>query len=626
MNKRAILACQLRRTHHRFSCNFSSNSTPAVELSTCIAWLQSCAQNQELWQGRKIHAHIVSCGHLNSALSSTSLINMYAKCSSIDDALSVFYESTHVHNVFVYNSIIAGLTINDMPTEAFGLYCKMRLLGVAPDKFTFPCVIKACPDFLGLRNVHGLLFKHGLKFDLFIGSALVHGYLKFGLINEAVEVFDRLTERDDIVLWNAMINGYVHIGELGKALMVFRRLADYGVKTNKFTITGVLSALALTGEVDNGKVIHAFAIKMGYDLGIAVSNALIDMYGKCRQLADALTVFESGIEKDIYSWNSIISVYQQCGDNDGALRLLKGMLSSKFQPDLVTVTAALPACSHLALLTHGREIHGYMILCGLIKACSTYIENAVMDMYAKCGSMREAHLVFDKIKVKDVASWNILVMGYGMHGYGNEALDLFYRMCEFGLKPDEISFVGVLAACSHAGFVGQGQELLAEMLPQYGIAPAIEHYACVIDMLGRAGQLEGAFKLLSNMPIKPNQVVWRTFLGACRLYGNANLAEVAAQQVLELDPKHCGNYVLMSNVYGEGGRYEEVANLRKTMKQQDVKKSPGCSWIELGSGMHVFFTGDRTHPDASMVYEGLDLLTTCLSERGCMLDAMESCL
>lgn len=565
-----------------------------------------------------------SCGHLDSALSSTSLINMYAKCSSIDDALSVFDESTHVHNVFVYNSIIAGLTINDMPTDAFDLYCKMRLLGVVPDKFTFPCVIKACPDFLGLRNIHGLLFKHGLKFDLFIGSALVHSYLKFGLINEAVEVFDRLPQRDDVVLWNAMINGYVHIGEFGKALMIFRMMADIRVKTNKFTITGILSALALAGEVDNGKLIHAFAIKTGYDLGIAVSNALIDMYGKCRQLADALKVFESGTEKDMYSWNSIISVYEQCSEHDGALRLLKVMLSSRFQPDLVTVTAVLPACSHLAALTHGREIHGYMIIRGLVKAGSTYIENAVMDMYAKCGSMREAHLVFDKIKVKDVASWNIMVMGYGMHGYGNEALDLFYRMCEFGLEPDEISFIGVLSACSHAGFVAQGQELLAEMLPRYGVPPAIEHYACVIDMLGRAGQLEVAFKLLSNMPIKPNQVVWRTFLGSCRLYGNANLAEIATQQVLELDPEHCGNYVLMSNIYGEAGRYKEVAILRKTMKQHDVKKSPGCSWIELASGMHVFFTGDRTHPEEFVVYEGLDLLTACLSERCCMLDAMES--
>ncbi|KAK6149064.1 hypothetical protein DH2020_016589 [Rehmannia glutinosa] len=456
-------------------------------------------------------------------------------------------------------------------------------------------------------------------------SALLHCYLKFELMNDALELFERLPKKDDIVLWNAMINGYVQIGEFNEALVIFRRMADNGLIPNRFTVTGVLSALALAGEVYNGKLVHAFTIKMGYDLGVAVLNALIDMYGKCSQLADALVVFENIIDKDIYSWNSIISVHEQFGDHDGTLRLLKGMLSSGFQPDLVTITAVLPACAHLAALMHGREIHGYIIINGLDKVGNTYTVNAIMDMYAKCGSMREARLVFDEMKIKDVASWNIMVMGYGMHGFGNEALDLFSHMCEGGLKPDEISFVGVLAACSHAGFVSRGRELLAEMQPRYGVTPAIEHYACVIDMLGRAGQIEEAFKLISNMSIKPNQVVWRSFLAACQLHGNADLAEVAAQRVLELEPEHCGNYVLMSNIYGAAGRYEDVAELRHAMRQQDVKKSPGCSWVELGDGIHVFLNGDRSHPEECSVYDGLDSLTACLRERGYVLDVMEGC-
>ncbi|KAK6149061.1 hypothetical protein DH2020_016586 [Rehmannia glutinosa] len=539
---------------------------------------------------------MIVSGHLGSPLSATSLINMYSKCNSIADAISVFYASTHAHNVFVYNSIIAGLTVNGLPIEAFDFYCRMRLFGVAPDKFTFPCVIKACSDLVDLKNVHGLLCKLGLGFDLFIGSALLHCYLKFELMNDALELFERLPKKDDIVLWNAMINGYVQIGEFNEALVIFRRMADNGLIPNRFTVIGVLSALALAGEVYNGKLVHAFTIKMGYDLGVAVLNALIDMYGKCSQLADALVVFENIIDKDIYSWNSIISVHEQFGDHDGTLRLLKGMLSSGFQPDLVTITAVLPACAHLAALMHGREIHGYIIINGLDKVGNTYTVNAIMDMYAKCGSMREARLVFDEMKIKDVASWNIMVMGYGMHGFGNEALDLFSHMCEGGLKPDEISFVGVLAACSHAGFVSRGRELLAEMQPRYGVTPAIEHYACVIDMLGRAGQIEEAFKLISNMSIKPNQVVWRSFL-----------ARVSSMGMLTWL------------------RYEDVAELRHTMRQQDVKKSPGCSWVELGDGIHVFLNGDRSHPEECSVYDGLDSLTACLRERGYVLDVMEGC-
>ncbi|KAL8493791.1 hypothetical protein ACS0TY_024817 [Phlomoides rotata] len=625
MKKIIFLAIHLRNTNFHFSRKFSSKSNELLNLQTCIALLQSCAKNQELSMGRKIHSLMLVNGHLASPLSATSLINMYSKCNSIADAISVFNASTHVHNVFVYNSIIAGLASNDFSLKAFEFYYEMRLFGVAPDKFTFPCAIKACLNIEDLKNIHGLLFKFRLTFDLFIGSALVHSYLKFGLMDDALKVFERLPEKDDIVLWNAMINGYVQIGEFCKALMVFRRMVETGLVPNRFTVTGVLSALALAGEVYNGKLVHAFVIKTGYDLGIAVSNALIDMYGKCRQLEDALMVFENMIEKDTYSWNSIISVHEQCGDHEGTLRLLMGMLNSRIQPDLVTVTAALPACSHLSALKRGREIHGYMIKHRLVKVGSTYIANAVMDMYAKCGSMREARVVFDDMRVKDVASWNIMVMGYGMHGFGDEALSLFSCMCEDGLKPDEVSFVGVLAACSHAGFLRRGRELLADMQPRYGVTPVVEHYACVIDMLGRAGQLEEAFKLISDMSIEPNQVVWRAFLSACKLHGNADLAEVAAQRVLELEPEHCGNYVLMSNIYGEAGRYAEVAELRHMMRQHDVKKSPGCSWIELGDGVRAFLNGDRSYPEENSVYDGLDSLTACIREHGYSLDVLENC-
>lgn len=624
MKKIMFFAIHLHNTNFQFSRKFSSKPSEFLNLQTCIALLQSCAKNQELSKGRKIHSLMLVNGHLASPLSATSLINMYSKCSSIADAVSVFNASTHVHNVFVYNSIIAGLASNDYPLKAFEFYCEMRLFGVAPDKFTFPCAIKACSNNADLKNLHGLLFKFRLNFDLFIGSALVHSYLKFDMMDDALKVFERLPEKDDIVLWNAMINGYVQIGEFCKALTIFRRMIETGLIPNRFTVTGVLSALALAGEVYNGKLIHAFAIKMGHDLGIAVSNAFIDMYGKCRQLDDALLVFENMIEKDIYSWNSIISVHEQCGDHEGTLRLLMGMLDSRFQPDLVTVIAALPACSNLSALMRGREIHSYMIKHGLYKVGSTYIANAVMDMYVKCGCMREARVIFDGMSVKDVASWNIMVMGYGMHGFGKEALSLFSCMCENGLKPDVVSFVGVLAACSHAGFLRRGRELLAEMQTRYGVTPVIEHYACVIDMLGRAGQLEEAFKLISDMSVEPNQVVWRALLSACKLHGNAELAEVAAERVLELEPGHCGNYVLMSNIYGEAGRYAEVAEVRHMMRQQDVKKSPGCSWIELSDGVRVFVNGDRGYPEEYFVYDGLDSLTACIREHGHSLDLLEN--
>ncbi|KAI5650128.1 hypothetical protein M9H77_36133 [Catharanthus roseus] len=624
MNKR-LLFSTIKHLNTNFPCslNFSSESfhAPNLTFTACIKLLQSCAQETDLKGGKQIHAHMLMTGYFHSSpLSTTSLINMYSKCSaSISDALSVFLASNHGENAFVYNSIISGCISHDLPKQALQLFNKMRMVGLVPDKFTLPCVIKGCLNIFDVESIHGLTFKLGLEFDFYVGSSLVHSYLKYGFSLEALEMFDELPERD-VVIWNAMINGLSRIGALGKALEVFRRMVENEVVPNRFTVTGILSVFSIAGEVYNGRVMHSFVIKMGYDSGIAVSNALIDMYGKCKCVADALSVFSLMIEKDIFSWNSIICVHEQCGEHEKTLRLFRRMLCANAQPDLVTIASVLPACARLAQLMLGRKIHGHMIVNGLGKDGldgefdDIPISNAVMDMYAKCGSLREARLVFDKMTCRDVASWNIMIMGYGMHGFGNEALDMFYSMSKVELMPDEVTFVGVLSACSHAGFVRQGHELFMQMLPKYKILPTIEHYTCVIDMLGRAGRLDEAYGLLSTMPQEANPVVWRAFLAGSRVHGNSDFAEIAAQKVFELEPEHCGSYVMLSNVYGAFGRYEEVVGVRHTMREQDVKKTPGCSWIELSNGVHVFVTLDRNHPEELQIYAVLKSLAPCLHE------------
>jgi len=551
---------------------------------------------------------------------------MYSKCTHINYALNVFnYPTHHDKNVFGYNAIIAGFVANGLSQRAFGLYKQMRHLSVVvPDKFTFPCVIRACGDAgvsLEMKKIHGLLFKFGLELDVFVGSALVNTYLKFGLVVDAHEVFEELPVRD-VVLWNSMVNGYAQIGCFEEALGMFRRMVENGVVPCRYTVTGALSIFSVIGDFDNGQAVHGFLTKMGYDSSVVVLNALIDMYGKCKCATDALNVFEVMDEKDMFSWNSIISVHQRCGDHYGTLKLFDRMLGNRVQPDLVTVTTVLPACTHLAALIHGREIHGYMIVNGLGKEGrnnefdDVLLNNALMDMYAKCGSMRDARMVFDNMTEKDVASWNIMITGYGMHGYGNEALDTFTRMRQAQLVPNEISFVGLLSACSHAGMVNEGLEFLAKMESKYGVSPSIEHYTCVVDMLCRAGKLTEAYELMLTMPFKADPVGWRALLVACRIHKDTDLAEIAASKVIELEPGHCGNYVLMSNVYGVVGRYEEVSELRHTMRQQNVKKRPGCSWIELMNGVHVFLTGDRTHPQTDFIYAGLNSLTAVLQEQG----------
>lgn len=494
----------------------------------------------------------------------------------------------------------------------------MRVVGVLPDKFTFPCVIRSCGDALDdafeVRKIHGVLFKLGLELDVFVGSALVNTYLKFGLMEDAQEVFDELTVRD-VVLWNSMVHGYAQIAQFDKALEVFRLMGLDGVVPSSYTVTGVLSIFAMTGDFDNGRAVHGFVVKMGYDSVVPVANALIDMYGKCRCLIDALNIFEAMDEKDIFSWNSMISIHEYCGDHHGTLRVFSMMLGELVKPDLVTITNVLPAFSHLAALVHGRQVHGHMIVNGFGKD-ESLVNNAVMDMYAKCGDMRYASLVFDSMRVKDLASWNIMIMGYGLHGCGIEALQFFSGLCQTQLAPDEITFVGLLSACNHAGMVEKGQEVLAEMESKYGVSPTIEHYTCVIDMLGRAGRLEEAYDLVLTMPIEANPIGWRALLAACHVYKKMDLAKVAASKVIELDPGHSGNYVLMSNVYGVAGQYEEVSEVRHTMRQENVRKTPGYSWIQLTNGVHFFVTGDKNHPQMEFIRDGLNSLTVLLREHG----------
>ncbi|KDO85735.1 hypothetical protein CISIN_1g048281mg [Citrus sinensis] len=612
------------------SCfNFSTSSgnqtfNHPFTLATCIASLQLCAHQTNLQKGQEIHSYMLRTGIIDSPLSITSLINMYSKCCQMKYALFVFNNLSCEPNVFTYNAMISGFYSNDFAFKGLDFFNHMRQLGVLPDKYTFPCLIKCCCDVMAVlevKKIHGLVFKLGLDLDVYIGSALVNTYLKCQFMEEALKVFEELPLRD-VVLWNAMVNGYAQIGEFHKALEVFRRMSKEGIWMSRFTVTGVLSALIMMGFFKNGRVVHGIVVKMGYDSGVPVMNALIDMYGKGKCVGEALEIFEMMEEKDIFSWNSIMTVHEQCGNHDGTLRLFDRMLSAGFQPDLVTFSTVLPACSHLAALMHGRQIHGYIVVNGLAKngSCKdiddVFMNNALMDMYTKCGSMRDAQMVFTKMSKKDVASWNIMILGYGMDGQGKEALDMFSCMCEAKLKPDEVTFVGVLSACSHSGFLSQGREFLPLMESRYGVVPTIEHYTCVIDMLGRAGQLNEAYELALAMPNEANPVVWRTLLAASRLHGNTDLAEIAAQRVFQLEPGHCGNYVLMSNIYVAGGKYEEVLDIRHTMRQQNVRKNPGCSWIELKDGLHTFISSDRSHPEAKSIYAELHSLTARLREHG----------
>ncbi|EOA32077.1 hypothetical protein CARUB_v10015323mg [Capsella rubella] len=596
-------------------------------VATCIATLQRCAQRNDSGTGQKIHGFMVRKGFLeDSPRAVTSLVNMYAKCGLMRRAVTVFDGSER--DVFGYNALISGFVVNGSPFDAMEMYREMRAKGILPDKYTFPSLLKGCDamELSDVQKVHGLAFKLGLDSDCYVGSGLVTSYSKFMSVEDAQKVFDELPDRDDSVLWNALVNGYSQIFRFEDALTVFSKMREEGVGMSRHTITSVLSGFTVSGDLDNGRSVHGLAVKMGSDSDIVVSNALIDMYGKSKKLEKATRIFEAMDERDIFTWNSILCVNDYCGDHDGTLALFKNMLRSGIRPDIVTLTTVLPTYGRLAALDQGREIHGYMTVSGLQNRNSSnqfFIHNSLMDMYVKCGDLRDARMIFDLMRVKDSASWNIMINGYGVQSCGELALDMFSCMCRAGVKPDEITFVGLLQACSHSGFVDEGRSFFAQMETVYNIPPTSDHYTCVIDMLGRANKLEEAYELAVSMPICDNPVVWRSILSSCRLHGNTDLALVAGKRLYELEPEHCGGYVLMSNVYVKAGKYMEVLDVRDTMRQQNVKKTPGCSWIGLKTGVHTFFTGDKTHPELKSIHAWLNQLISHMhGHESMMLDRL----
>lgn len=325
-------------------------------------------------------------------------------------------------------------------------------------------------------------------------------------------------------------------------------------------------------------------------------------------------MFDKMPYKGLVSWNAMIAVYANNGLASEAVSLFAKMETQGAEPDVVTLASVLPACGDLSALTQGKNIHERINK--MKTGPNIFLENALVDMYAKCGCLEAARGVFDRMQNRDVVSWTSMISAYGMHGHGQEAVILFSKMIESGLKPDAIAFVSILSACSHSGLLEKGLYYYACMIDKYQIVPRIEHFACMVDLLGRAGQVEKAYDFIKLMPVEPNERVWGALLSACRVYSNMNIGLVAADQLFRLVPEQAGYYVLLSNIYAKAGRWDEVSSVRWIMKNRGVRKLPGCSNVELNNRVHTFLVGDRSHPQSDMIYDKLDFLVGKMKEVG----------
>ncbi|KAF5775348.1 putative tetratricopeptide-like helical domain superfamily [Helianthus annuus] len=618
-------------------------------------------------QAKQIHAQIIK----TLPTFTSNLLSIYSKLNLLQESITLF-NTLHSPSIHNWKSIIKCYTSNAYFLESLNCFVKMRAMGIYPDHNVFPSVLKSCTQLMFFKfgeSVHGSVIRVGLEFDVFTGNALLSMYSK-SLRFSAHQVFDESPERKtvvqngqnervlkhdnntnnnfksynevsyncrnpstlnqmsnqdqgnvqmqnvrkvfetmperDVVSYNTLILGYAQNSMYDEAMMTIREMGDAKLKPDAFTLSNVLPIVAEYMDVWKGKEIHGYGIRHGFERNGFIASGLIDVYANCKMVEDSYRLFCSLPEKDCVSWCSMIAACVQNGLFDEGLRLFRQMLRANIKPVPISFSSVIPACAHLTTLPLGQQLHGYIIRHRFDD--NVFISSSLVNMYAKCGNIKLAKCVFNRMKQRDLVSWTAMIMGCASHGYAHDAIVLFKQMEMEDLRPNSVAFVAVLTACSHAGMVNDGLTFFNQMVKHYKITPEFEHYACMADLLGRAGKLDDAFGLICSMPENKTGSVWLPLLAACRVHKNVELAEKVVEQINEFDSDNVGAYVLLSNIYFSVGRYKDAANVRRMLSKNMNKKEPACSWIRIGEKVHAFIAGDESHPNYDCIINALDIL------------------
>ncbi|XP_060196306.1 pentatricopeptide repeat-containing protein At3g02330, mitochondrial [Lycium barbarum] len=590
-----------------------------VSQSTYASVFRSCAGLSDLKLGSQLHGHALKTDFGSDVIVATATLDMYAKCNSLSDAKKVFSLLPN-HILQSYNALIVGFARGDQGYEAVLLFRLLLRSYLGFDEISLSGAFSACAVFKGhLEGIqlHGVACKTPFLSNVCVANAIMDMYGKCEAPCEARRLFDEMEIRD-AVSWNAIIAAHEQNGHEDETLILFFRMLKSRMEPDEFTYGSVLKACAARQDLNIGMVIHNRIIKSGMGLECFIGSAVIDMYCKCEKVEEAEKLHERMEEQTIISWNAIISGFSLREQSEEAQKFFSKLLEEGMKPDNFTFATVLDTCANLATVGLGKQIHAQIIKQEL--QSDVFITSTLVDMYSKCGNMQDSRLMFEKAPKKDFVTWNALVCGYAQHGLGEEALQIFEKMQLQNVRPNHATFLAVLRACAHIGLVEKGLQHFNSMSNNYGLDPQLEHYSCMVDILGRAGQICEALKLIQDMPFEADDVIWRTLLSMCKMHGNVEVAEKAAKCLLQLDPEDSSSHILLSNIYADAGMWKEVAEMRKVMRYGGLKKEPGCSWIEIKSVLHMFLVGDKAHPRCNEIYENLDALICEMKRASLMLD------
>ncbi|XP_042480506.1 pentatricopeptide repeat-containing protein At2g45350, chloroplastic [Macadamia integrifolia] len=601
----------------------------------------------------QIHARIITTGLIRNAALTTKIVLNFASSPHpplIEFARYVFffhhaseYQRKH-DDPFLWNAIIRSFSHGFDPKRAIVVFSVMLQLGIPADRFSYSLILKACSRLSLIKEglqIHCLIGKTELRWDVFLQNSLIGFYVRCGLVEVARHVFDRMTERDS-VSWNSMIDGYVKNGLTDSAAELFDKMPTedmnliswnsmirgYAQSSDGLEMAWVLFNQMperdliswnsiIDGLVKCGKLEAARELFYLMPMRDEVSWVImIDGFAKIGNIDTARSLFDDMPKRDVIAWNSMMGGYVQNGFSAEALKLFLEMQTERnLTPDHATLVIALSAAAASGRINEGISLHNYMEKNRF--PVDGKLGVALIDMYSKCGSIKGAMWVFENLEEKGVDHWNAMINGLAIHGLGELALDLFMEMVRLSIKPDDITFIGVLNACGHAGLLKEGLMCFELMRRVYNVKPKLQHYGCMVDLLGRAGHLREARNLIEDMPIKPNDVVLRALLSACMNHYNFDMGKWVAKHLIQLDSCNSSSYVLLSNLYASFGMWSDVSKIRTIMKEKDIRKVPGCSWIELDGIVHEFVVGDKSHPKVIEIYFLLENLCKFNTEFAC---------
>ncbi|KAM6547101.1 hypothetical protein CsatB_027837 [Cannabis sativa] len=577
----------------------------STESSYYVDLLRECIEKNSTSDAEMVHAQIIKRGIIHKdVFVSTFLVNVYVKCGNLGNARKLF-DNLPVRNVVAWTTLMTGYVNNSEPELAIKVFRDMLEEGSYPTNYTLGIVINACSSLQWINmceQLHGYMIKYHIDFDTSIGNSLCSLYAKSGHLSSAVKVFENIREKN-VISWTAIISAFSDNGDAAGGLGYFIQMLSEDIQPNEFTLTTVLSLCCVMLSFGIGSQVHSLSIKLGFESNLRVKNSIMYLYLKTGRIQEAERLFDGMNVNSLVTWNLMISGHAQMMEHEGcnlsayesgnqALNLFSKLNRSGMKPDLFTFSSVLTVCGSLVALEQGEQVHAQTIKSGFLS--DVVVGTALISMYNKCGSIEKASKAFVEMSIRTLISWTSMITSLAHHGRTQQALQLFEDMILAGVRPNQITFVGVLSACSHAGMVEEALGYFGMMKKQYKIKPVMDHYACIVGMFVRLGRLDEAFDFIKKMDFEPSEFIWSTLVAGCRSHGNMELGFYAAEQLLKLNPKHTETYGLLLNMYCAEKRWKDVSKVKKMMKEERIEKVKDWSWISIKDKVYSFKADDKS--------------------------------